>query len=107
MTERFAALVEALFEQLCGGAATLAPELRRAIVARAAGDGNAAALPPALAQWVDTIARHAYRTSDEQVAAMRAAGLSEDAIFEATLCASSGAARARLDRGLAVIRGGR
>jgi hypothetical protein len=35
---------------------------------------------------------------------MRAAGLSEDAIFEATLCAAAGAARVRLDRGLRAIR---
>jgi alkylhydroperoxidase family enzyme len=107
MSQRFAALVEALFSRLTEEPATLAPELRRAIVARAAGDSDGTELPPALAAWVDTVARHAPRTTDEQVAAMRAAGLGEDAIFEATLCASSGAARARLDRGLAIIRGGR
>jgi alkylhydroperoxidase family enzyme len=43
---------------------------------------------------------------DEDVAALKHAGLSENAIFEATASAALGAALARLERGLAALGGG-
>jgi hypothetical protein len=102
--QKFMALVEALFAHLVDEPAALSPEIRRAILARAGGQGDGVALDAPLAEWVDTIADKAYRTTPEQVARMREAGLDEDAIFEATLCAAAAAGRVRLDRGLAVIR---
>ncbi len=59
----------------------------------------------ALAAHVDTVARHAWRVAPEDVAALRAAGLSEDAIYEATVAAALGAGLLRLERGLAALRG--
>jgi alkylhydroperoxidase family enzyme len=82
----------------------LATAVRRAVAARAGGAAGAVAAP--LAGYVDTVARHAYRVTDEQVAALRAAGLTEDAIFEATIAAALGAGLRRLECGLAALEAG-
>lgn len=54
---------------------------------------------------VEKVAQHAYQVTDEDVAAVRAAGFSEDQIFELVVCAAIGqatrqydAARSALDR---------
>jgi len=88
--------------------------LRRAVAARAAalGGGPAAPaeipeeIPEGLRQYVDDIALHAWRITDEDVAALRRAGWSEDVIFEISVSAAVGGALARLERGLAILRGG-
>lgn len=60
-------------------------------------------LPAALRPYVDLVARHAYRVTDEDVAALKQAGYSEDAIFEITAAAALGAAVVRLERGLIAL----
>ena len=102
MGDAFMTLVKALFARLTDEEGTLSSDTRAAIVARAGG-GDGKALDGPLAEWVDTIADKAYRTTPEMVTAMRDAGLTEDAIFEATLCAAAGAAQLRLERGLRAI----
>jgi alkylhydroperoxidase family enzyme len=77
-------------------------ELRKSIEARAAGES--AELPDALAGYVEKVARHAYRITDEDTQGLERAGYSQDAIFEITLSAAIGAGRARLQRGLAVLK---
>jgi alkylhydroperoxidase family enzyme len=54
---------------------------------------------------VDKVAQHAYKVTDEDVAALQAAGNSDDAVFEVTVAAALGAALARLERGMAALRG--
>jgi alkylhydroperoxidase family enzyme len=93
--------------------------LRRAVVARAAnlsgergtGDPAAGAIPPALAAaldpYIEKVVRHAYRVTPEDLAALAAAGLSEDGIFEITVAAATAAGLARLRRGLAALAGGK
>ena len=82
------------------------PPLRRAAAARAAASAGGTvtatgatatsdALPSALDGWVDKVARTAWKITDEDVAALRAAGFDEDAIFETTIAAATGAALAR------------
>ena len=57
--------------------------------------------PPSTAQgYADTVRRHAYRFTDAQVEALRAAGLAEDEIFELTVAAAVGAGLERLDAGM-------
>jgi hypothetical protein len=73
-------------------------ELRRAVEAFAA--GRSTEIPGNLRPYVDKVARHAFKITDADVDALRAAGYSEDAIFELTLAAALGAARARLDAGV-------
>jgi alkylhydroperoxidase family enzyme len=60
-------------------------------------------LPAELRTYVDTVARHAYRVTDEDIEALKRAGHSEDAIFEVTAAAALGAAILRLERGLIVL----
>jgi len=73
-------------------------ELRDAVAAFAA--GREADLPDDLRPYVAKVAQNAYKVTDADVDALREAGYSEDAIFELTLAAALGAARARLDAGL-------
>ncbi|HEV2672677.1 MAG TPA: hypothetical protein VGU74_16405 [Gemmatimonadales bacterium] len=79
------------------------PELRQAVLDRAMGSRDR--VPPALCPYVDTVARHAYRVTDNDVSALKHAGNSEDALFEITVAAAVGAALHRLERGLAALRG--
>jgi hypothetical protein len=67
----------------------------------AAGRGD---VPEPFATYVDTIHEHAYQVSDRTVSDLRAAGASEDEVFEVTVSAAFGAARARLEAGLAAVR---
>jgi alkylhydroperoxidase family enzyme len=61
-------------------------------------------VPERFAAYVDTIHDHAYQVSDRTLTDLRAAGASEDEVFEVTLSAAFGAARARLEAGLAALR---
>ncbi len=63
-------------------------------------------LPPEINSYVDKIALHAYRVTDADIEALRAAGYSEDVIFEMTVSAALGAGMARLKSGLTALRGG-
>jgi hypothetical protein len=89
------------------------PALRRAVAARAAalGGGPAASeeilaeIPEGLRQYVDDVALHAWRITGEDIAALRRTW-SEDAVFEVSVAAAVGAGLARLERGLAILRGG-
>jgi alkylhydroperoxidase family enzyme len=67
---------------------------------RTAGD-----IPTDLANYLNKLALHAYKTTDEDIQALRQAGYSEDAIFEITLSAALGAGLARLERGLSALKG--
>ena len=60
--------------------------------------------PPALASYVDTVKRHAYKVTDADIAALQRAGHSDDSLFEITVAAAVGAALHRLDRGMAALR---
>jgi hypothetical protein len=62
-------------------------------------------IPPALASYVDTVKRHAFKVTDADIAALQRAGHSDDALFEITVAAAVGAALHRLDRGMAALHG--
>ena len=85
------------------------PTVRHAVEERAAepggpSDAKTGEIPPELTSYVKKVALHAYRTTDEDIEALRNAGYSEDAIFEITLSAALGAGMARLERGLAALK---
>lgn len=86
-----------------------APEsLRRAVLERAQGSsGGTDGVPQALIHYVDTVARHAYKVTDADVAALQRSGggQSDDTIFEITVAAAVGAAMHRLSRGMMALRG--
>jgi hypothetical protein len=103
MRPRLQKVLDALF-----GDGGTRPELRRAAVARAASlsGGTLPAsepLPDALAPWVEKVARQAWKITDEDVAALRTAGFDEDAIFEITISAATGAGLARYQLAIAAI----
>ena len=74
-----------------------APGLRAAVEAHAAGRG-ADALPPVVAELVETIRLHAYKVRDEDVRALLDSGYSEDAVFEIVVAAAVGAGAMRFER---------
>jgi alkylhydroperoxidase family enzyme len=89
-------LRKAAVERAVGGPGKASAEIRRAAFDNARVPASAAAL-------VDKIARAPWTVGDEDVAAARAAGLSEDEIFEITVCAAYGQATRQLEAGLAAL----
>jgi hypothetical protein len=88
---------------------------RKELVARILeGDGKAsraqrraafdnAGLPEPLARLIDKVAKQAYKVTDEDVAAARASGLTEDQIFELVVCAAIGQATRQYDAARAAL----
>src|SRR3954449_3560499 len=86
-----------LADAVLAGPGSLDPRVRRAAAAQAAD------VPEALGGYLDKVARHAYKVTDEDVEALRAAGYSEDEVFEATVSCALGAGLRRLETGLSAI----
>ncbi|HEY5926948.1 MAG TPA: hypothetical protein VIV11_34915 [Kofleriaceae bacterium] len=59
--------------------------------------------PEAASGLVDKVTKHAYRVTDEDIAAATSAGLSEDQIFELVVCAAIGQANRQLETALAAL----
>jgi alkylhydroperoxidase family enzyme len=90
-------------------------QARQAVVARILdGDGRASraqrraafdntGLAKPLSTLIDKVARHAHTVTDEDIAAVRATGLSEDQIFEMVVCAAIGQATRQYDAALAAL----
>lgn len=111
MGDRYDDMVRRLRDAVLRGEGDTGTPVRAAIEARAAGRGGVAGgvekgagVPEPVMAFVDKVARHAYRVTDEDVEALRAAGYGEDAIFEITVSAALGAGCVRLERGLSALR---
>jgi alkylhydroperoxidase family enzyme len=90
-------------------------QARNAVVARILeGDGRAshaqrraafenAGLAEPQRTLIDKVAKHADKVTDEDIAAARASGLSEDQIFEMVVCAAIGQATRQYDSALAAL----
>jgi hypothetical protein len=76
---------QAIVERVLAGAGSAPAQQRRAAF------DNAGVSEPARA-LIDKVARHAYKVTSEDIATARAGGLSEDEIFELTVCAALGVA---------------
>lgn len=90
--------VEQLREAVLNSPGTLDGKLRA--VAFRGGD-----LPDPLGAYIRKVVLHAYQVTDADVGALRAAGYSEDQIFEATVCAAVGVGLHQLARGLGAVKG--
>jgi hypothetical protein len=103
---RYAAYTHRLVDSVLASPGHTTSALRRAVFDRASRphppNEN---LTPALAAYVDKVAQHAYKVTDEDVAGLQRTGHSDDALFELTVSAAVGAALGRLERGLAALRG--
>jgi len=93
-----AAVFEAMVARVLRGRATTSPPRRAA----AASDGGGSGV---LASYLEKVRRHAHKVTDEDVAALKAGGVDEEAIFELTIAAAVGVATRRLDRAMTVIDG--
>ncbi|MFV8317516.1 hypothetical protein [Mycobacterium sp. 23] len=89
-------LHRALVARILGGAAQTPIELRRAAFE------NAATSDP-LRTLIDKVAHHSHQVTDDDVAAARDAGFSEDEIFEIAVCAAVGQAGRDYDSALATL----
>src|SRR5438105_3391255 len=89
----------ALFEHV-----TTAPGVLTAAERRAAAEGLSAA--PELAAYFDKVRKHAHRIDDAEVAALRAAGHSDDAIYEGSVAAAVAAGDERYQAALRALSGG-
>ena len=58
---------------------------------------------PAAQALIEKVARHAYKVTDEDIAAAKAGGLSEDQIFELCVCAAMGQASRQYEAALAAL----
>ena len=108
-SDSHAEYAQRLLEAVLTGEGDTNPSVRRGVEALPAQiDGcstlQADTIPPELIGYVKKIALHAYKTTDEDIEALRKAGYSEDAIFEITLSAALGAGIVRLERGLTALK---
>jgi len=72
---------------------------------RSGGPKDGVELPgEALPGFVDTVARHAYESTVDQVEALRTEGYGDDAIYEITVLTAVSAGITRLDRALAALK---
>jgi len=90
-------------------------QARRAVVSRILeGEGRAshaqrraafdnAGLAEPLSKLVAKVTQHANKVTDEDIAAARAAGFSEDQLFEIVVCAAIGQATRQYEKGLAAL----
>jgi hypothetical protein len=85
-----------LVARVLDGAGTAPPELRRAAF-------DNSGLDEPIRPLVDKVARHAPLVTDKDVAAVRAAGLSEDQIFEIVVCAAVGQATRQYESARAAL----
>jgi len=60
-------------------------------------------VPEPLRALIDKVARHAYEVVDEDIAAAKAAGVSEDELFELVVCAAIGQASRQYEGALAAL----
>lgn len=87
---------EAAIERALRGPGVASVEARRAAFENQKVDPRARAL-------IDKVARHAWTVTDADVAEALAAGLSEDEIFELTVCAAYGQASRQLRAALDAV----
>jgi alkylhydroperoxidase family enzyme len=96
MSEAVTRLRAAVVERALQGPGKASREARRAAFDNANVSAAAAAL-------VDKVAHAAPQIGDADVAAVKAAGLSEDEIFELVVCAALGEATRQIEAALAVV----
>jgi len=87
---------KALATRILEGVGNASPSERRSAF-------NNSDLAEPVGTLVDKTARHAYKVTDEDVAAAKKSGLSEDQIFEIVVCAAIGQATRQYDTALAAL----
>jgi uncharacterized protein YciW len=97
MTDPHAKNLARLEERLRTGPGELAPAVRAAAI-------DAGRLQDPLAQrYVETLRQHAYKLTERRLQELERAGWTDGQVFELTIAAAFGAAKLRLDAGLAAL----
>lgn len=96
MSEAARRLRVRVIEGVLEGPGRCTTDRRRAAFAHAGGEGGAQAL-------LDKATRTAWKVTDEEVAAARAAGVTEDQLFELVVAAALGQATRQHDTALAAV----
>jgi hypothetical protein len=60
-------------------------------------------VPESVRALIDKVAKHAYKVVDEDIAAAKAAGVTEDQLFELVVCAAIGQASRQYDGAIAAL----
>ena len=87
---------KALVARILDGGGDASPNLRRAAF-------DNAGLPEPLSTVVEKVAKYAYKVTDDDIAAVRMAGFTEDQIFELVVCAAIGQATRQYEAALAAV----
>jgi alkylhydroperoxidase family enzyme len=98
VTARYVNDVAALRAAVLDGAGMVDPAIRRAA-------GTGTTVPEVWAAYVSKVRDASYTITDHDVSALKAAGCTEEEIFEITVAAATGAALQRLDIGLRAMHG--
>lgn len=89
-------LLPSLEDTVLNGPAELPPAIRRAAA-------TLDELPPPLGAYVQKVAHKAYAVTDADLDTLRAAGQTDDQIFELTVSAATGAGMRRFRAGMAAL----
>ena len=96
MSEAVERLRKQVVERVLHGAGTTSGDARRAAFENTD-------VPAAARALIDKVTKTAWQVTDEDVAAAKQAGLSDDEIFELVVCAALGQSTRQLDAALAVL----
>ncbi len=104
MKTNFSQMTETLTGITLDGPGVVSSGLRNEVAAYATAPkpGNKE-IPPVLITYLTKVAMHSYRVTDADIAQLKAAGFSEDELYELTVCAALGAGLARLNSGLELL----
>lgn len=97
-SQRYDALITKTTHAVLETPGATEPKLRWAIFHNRLED-----VPAPLRSYIEKVRQHAYKVSDADVKNLLDLGYSEDAIFEITAAAATGAAIVRLERGLIAL----
>jgi alkylhydroperoxidase family enzyme len=102
--------VQKLVDNVLRSPAQCTPQLRQDVEGFAAACSGADRapnpLPEDLRPYLEKVTRYAYKVTDKDVVRLKAAGYSEDELFELTVCAALGSGLARLEKTMALLEEG-
>lgn len=107
-TTRYSQDMQRISDGILKSSGNTSSKLRQAIQERASAisshiNDDKKDIPSELIPYINKIALHAYKVTDEDIVALQEQGYSEDALFEITLSAALGTGLARLHYGLAAL----
>jgi alkylhydroperoxidase family enzyme len=97
-------LVEAVRNSVGTTPTTFRQSIESYVARLSSGGSPAATYPRELQGYINKLALHPYKITDDDVEALKAVGYGEDAIFEITISASLGAGLVRLEKALELLK---